>query len=139
MIDKFSSWFGAERWHNVPKCGDGKQPSRSDYVQYLFIRDRIGANLIPVGKYPTVKNFTEAIREYDAECETAAKDARKRRTLLSMAPSATQAEAGEKGFHILRFQIDDSSKRIQDVVVEHHQYVNKSYEVSARSFRLASG
>ncbi len=134
-IAQWSSWLEGERWFKVPTCADGKRPALSEYVEYLYIRNTLGRTMPEVKSFSSVRQFTAAVRSQNSGYRETTEGQRKRRTLLSMSPSAMQSEAAMKGFHILQFQFADTGE-LSSVSVEHHQYHKKQYTSFERQFPM---
>ena len=84
---------------------DGKFPTIESYFTYLYIREVLGQPVTAPGGFRNVAAFYAHLSTFaDRNNLTAEIDAlKKRKVLISMAPSACQAEASRKGFHLFDF------------------------------------
>lgn len=84
---------------------DGKFPTMESYFTYLYIRDGLGLDVSSPGKFPNVAGFYAHLEQFSALNKLTAEIAKlkQRRMLVSMAPSACQAEAKHNGFHVFDF------------------------------------
>jgi hypothetical protein len=121
-----STTLGYER----EQTKDGKFPTIESYFTYLYIRDVLNLSVSPPGKFRNAAAFyshlTQCANQNDLGAEIDA--LKKRKLLVSMAPSACQAEASRKGFHIFDFVFANG------VLAKIHSFI---YELKAGAFQLA--
>lgn len=86
---------------------NGQLPRLSTYFDFLFLQQR-GADLAGPRAFQSIKGFYEqmehAVANHTMAAELAA--AKKKCVLVSLAPSACQAEARWNGFHVIRMTRD---------------------------------
>ena len=84
---------------------DGKYPTIESYFTYLYIRDVLGLDVSPPAKFRNVIGFYTHLEKFSAVNNLTEEIAKlkQRKILVSMAPSACQAEAKRNGFHVFDF------------------------------------
>ena len=89
------------------KTQDGKFPSSEDHLRYLYLKNH-GIQVRPPGDFKNSLRFHEYLQtlEPDVSLETLLKRLQKKKVLVSMAPSACQAEAKKLGLQRLVFRGD---------------------------------
>jgi len=111
------------------KTRDGKYPSFEYYLRYLYIKEVMDKTVSGPRDFENVKHFYRHIDSIENDFDKRYRELLSRRCLLSMAPSAAQAEAELNGFVILEFNF--VAKQLKDIIIRRfaHQGGNRYKEV----------
>ena len=87
----------------------GRYPSTASHFLYLYLRDILRQSVRGPEEFETVRGFYAHLQQFDGSEQLVAelKALQRAKVLLSMAPSACQAEADYNGFHHLVFECRD--------------------------------
>lgn len=90
---------------------NGQLPTLESYFNYLYLRQK-GFNLRGPSKFRDIKEFYEQMKliPSDRSMEKELVRIKKKMILVSLAPSACQAEATWNGFHVIEIGKDGDSK-----------------------------
>jgi hypothetical protein len=137
LARKVLSFIGRQDaiWPQIPSCRDGKRPTLSAFAEYLYIRDSLRRPIPAVSSFTSLSSFYNALRDEKTDFRDRVEHIRKRKILMSMAPSGCQAEALMKGFHLIRFELSNGTPIRASV--EHHEYDPSGYTTRVRHFPMS--
>jgi len=104
---KIIEWFSVNPTlgYTRESTKDGKYPSVESYFTYFYIRDVLGLDVSSPGKFRNAAGFYAHLETFSAlnNLNSEINKLKAHKLLVSMAPSACQAEAKRNGFHVFDF------------------------------------
>jgi len=118
------------------RTADGRYPSFSSYLEYLYLRDVQGLELKRVGEFASVRTFYRYVAQQGSPLRAQLDSLKRKRVAVSMAPSACQSEEPENGFMLLEFHF--SGTALQKIGFEVHAFDGNLFgRRSRRMFHMA--
>lgn len=111
----------------------GQLPTMESYFNYLYISSNKNSNALPPSSFDTAAQFHEHIEEItnDESLSRIVKKLKEKRILVSLAPSACQAEAKWKGFNVVNIGEDNISS------YDRYQFNGARFEIKERTEHLS--
>jgi len=121
MPKKIIDWFSVNPTLGYARepTQDGKYPSVESYFTYFYIRDVLGLDVSSPADFRNAAGFYAHLETFSTRNNLNAEidKLKDRKMLVSMAPSACQAEAKRNGFHMFDFNFVNNALRKIDTSV----------------------
>jgi len=111
----------------------GQLPTLESYFNYLYIQSEINSTALPPSEFDTAAQFHAHIKQItkDNSLSERMKTLKEKRILVSLAPSACQAEAIWKGFNVINISKDNVSS------YDRYQFNGAKFELKDRDEHIS--